>query len=29
MIDDPVSSMDEGILFGISSFLWSSLVENA
>lgn len=29
VIDDPVSSMDEGILFGISSFLWSSLVENA
>ncbi|NQX27739.1 AAA family ATPase [Microbacteriaceae bacterium VKM Ac-2854] len=28
VIDDPVSSMDEGILFGISSFLWSSLVEN-
>lgn len=28
VIDDPVSSMDEGILFGISSFLWSALVEN-
>ncbi|GAB3584521.1 AAA family ATPase [Leifsonia lichenia] len=28
VIDDPVSSMDDGILFGISSFLWSSLVEN-
>ncbi|MDQ1122075.1 AAA family ATPase [Microbacterium trichothecenolyticum] len=29
VIDDPVSSMDEGILFGLSSFLWSSLVENS
>jgi wobble nucleotide-excising tRNase len=28
VIDDPVSSMDEGILFGISSFLWATLVEN-
>ncbi|WP_314451689.1 AAA family ATPase [uncultured Microbacterium sp.] len=28
VIDDPASSMDEGILFGISSFLWSSLVGN-
>jgi wobble nucleotide-excising tRNase len=28
VIDDPVSSMDEGILFGVSSFLWSALVEN-
>ena len=28
VIDDPVSSMDDGILFGISSFLWFSLVEN-
>lgn len=28
VIDDPVSSLDEGILFGISSFLWSSLVGN-
>lgn len=28
VIDDPVSSMDDGILFGVSSFLWSSLVEN-
>ncbi|MET3508811.1 AAA family ATPase [Plantibacter flavus] len=28
VIDDPVSSMDDGILFGVSSFLWSSLVES-
>lgn len=28
VIDDPVSSMDEGILFGVSSFLWATLVEN-
>ncbi|MHA7191949.1 AAA family ATPase [Arthrobacter sp. MDT2-16] len=28
VVDDPVSSMDDGILFGVSSFLWSSLVEN-
>lgn len=26
VIDDPVSSLDDGILFGISSFLWSALV---
>lgn len=28
LIDDPVSSMDDGILFGVSSFLWASLVED-
>lgn len=28
VIDDPVSSMDDGILFGVSSLLWAALVEN-
>jgi wobble nucleotide-excising tRNase len=28
VIDDPVSSMDDGILFGVSSFLWAALVED-
>lgn len=28
VIDDPVSSLDESILFGASSFLWSELVVN-
>lgn len=28
VVDDPVSSMDDAILFGVSSFLWASLIED-
>lgn len=28
VIDDPVSSLDGGILFGVSAYLWSELVAN-
>ncbi|WP_172979892.1 AAA family ATPase [Agromyces agglutinans] len=29
VIDDPVSSLDDSILFGVSSFLWSALVSDS